>query len=147
VWLGGIIVATFVLPSESVQVMTTVEVSTKLTVDDLIKAVEQLPPQELTKFIRRVIALQTKRGEALLANDEEQALLVTVEKRLRPELQSRLDALREESRKRRLTPSEQAELLQFVQQVEQQDLKRVEALINLAQKRDITVTALMDELG
>lgn len=127
--------------------MATVEVSTKLTVDDLIKAVEQLPPQELTKFTRRVIALQAKRGEALLADDEEQALLVTVEGRLRPELQSRLDALREESRKRRLTPSEQAELLQFAQQVEQQDLKRVEALINLAQKRDITVTALMDELG
>ncbi len=127
--------------------MTTVEVSTKLTVDDLIKAVEQLPPQELTKFTRRIIALQTKRGQVLLADDEEQALLDTVEEQLRPELQSRLDALREESSKRRLTPTEQAELLQFVQQAEQQDLERVEALIGLARKRDITVTALMAELG
>ncbi len=127
--------------------MITVEVPTKLTIDDLIKAVEQLPPQELTKFTRRVIALQAGRGGSLLVDEEEQALLVTVEGRLRPDLQSRLNLLRKKSRKRPLTPPEQAELLQFAQQVEEQDLRRVEALVNLAQKRGVTVTALMHDLG
>lgn len=127
--------------------MITVEIPAKLTVDDLLKAIEQLPPQELARFTRRVIALQARRGGSLLVNEEEQALLAAVEQRLSPELQSQLDTLRAESRKRALTPSEQAALLQFVQQVERQDLQRVEALAELAQKRGISVSALMDELG
>jgi hypothetical protein len=127
--------------------MVTVEIPAKLTVDDLVKAVEQLPAQELTKFIRRVVALQARRGGSLLVDEEEQALLTVVETRLPSELQSRLDTLREEGRRRALTPSEQAELLQFVQQVEQQDLRRAEALIELARKRGISISTLLAELG
>ena len=127
--------------------MVTVEIPAKLTVNDLLKAVEQLPPQELSRFVRRVVALQAKQGKALLADEEEQVLLKSLEQRLPSELQARLDLLRAESRQRALTPSEQAELLQFVQQVEQQDLQRTEAIITLAQKRGITVSAFLSELG
>ncbi len=127
--------------------MITVEIPAKFTVDDLLKAVEQLPPQELTKFARQVVALQAKQGGGLLADDEEQVLLSVVEQRLPPDLQARLDTLRAESRHRPLTTSEQTELLQFVQRVEQQDLQRTEALIELAQKRGISLPALLDELG
>jgi hypothetical protein len=123
--------------------MITVEIPAKFTIEDLLKAVEQLPPQELTKFVRQAVALQAKKGGALLADDEEQALLTVVEQRLPPDLQARLDTLRAESRQRPLTVSKQAELLQFVQQVEQRDLQRTEALIELAQKRGISVSALL----
>jgi hypothetical protein len=127
--------------------MVTVEIPAKLTVTDLLKAVEQLPPEELTKFVRQVVALQAKQGGSLLADEEEQVLLAVVEQHLPPDSQARLDALRAESRQRALTASEQAELLQFVQQVEQQDLQRTEVLIKLAQKRGISVSALLAELG
>lgn len=63
--------------------------------------------------------------------------------RLEIEDQQRLDLLREKSRAGTLSAEEQSELLTFVQQVEQQDLIRVEALVKLAQKRGITVTELM----
>jgi len=127
--------------------MVTVEIPAKFTVKDLLKAVEQLPPQELARFVRQVVALQAKQGGALLADEEEQVLLTVVEQRLPPDLQARLDTLRAESRQRALTSFEQAELLQFVQRVEQHDLERTEALIKLAQKRGISVSALLDELG
>lgn len=127
--------------------MITVEIPAKFTIEDLLKAVEQLPPQELTKFVRQAVALQAKQGGVLLADDEEQALLTVVEQQLPPDLQARLDTLRAESHQRHLTVSEQAELLQFVQQVEQRDLQRTEALIELAQKRGISVSALLNELG
>lgn len=46
-----------------------------------------------------------------------------------------------------LTLEEQTELLGFVRQVECQDLARVEALAALAQKRGLTISAIMGELG
>jgi hypothetical protein len=112
--------------------MVTVEVSAKLTVDDLIAAVEQLPPVELTEFTRRVIAIQSRRGVPLLSDEEEQVLLEAIQGRpLGDQAQERLDLLREKSRQGALTPAEQAQLLRFIQQVERQDLARVESLVAL----------------
>jgi hypothetical protein len=127
--------------------MVTVEVSAKLTVDDLILAVEKLPTEELTHFVRRVVAIQTRRGAPLI-DEEEQTLLKAIEGRLATrEAQERLDVLRQKSREGALTPAEQTELLSFVQQVESRNLARAEALVTLARKRGTTVSALMSELS
>jgi hypothetical protein len=128
--------------------MVTVDVSAKLTVDDLVLAVEKLPTEELTHFVRRVVAIQTRRGAPLLVDEEEQTLLEAIKGQLPTlEAQERLDALRQKSREGALTPAEQAELLSFVQQVESRDLARAEALVTLARKRGTTVSALMSELN
>ena len=128
--------------------MITIEVPTRLTIDDLVNAVEKLPAPELTHFIKRVLAIQTQRGISLLQDDEEQALLDTVQAQsLSAEVQSRLDTLRTKNSEGTLTAMEHAELLSFVQQVEQQDLVRVEALIKLADKRGTTLTDVMQSLG
>jgi transposase len=127
--------------------MVTVEIPAKLTIDDLVVAVEQLPTPELTKFVRRIIAIQAQRGAPLLVSEEEQVLLEIVTGKLPAQTQKRLDMLRRKSRTASLTPAEQAELLGFVQQVERQDLARVEALVNLARRRGVTVSTLMRKLG
>ena len=127
--------------------MPVVKVPAELTVDHLIRAVEQLPSEELAEFARRVIAIQVRRGVPLLVNDEEQALLAAISGRLPTEVQRRLDELREKSYEETLTPVEQAELLAFVQQVEQRDVARAEALVQLAKKRGTTVSELMHTLG
>jgi alkylhydroperoxidase/carboxymuconolactone decarboxylase family protein YurZ len=127
--------------------MPVVKVPAELTVDHLVRAVEQLPPEELAEFARRVIAIQVRRGVPLLVNDEEQALLAAISGRLPTEAQRRLDELREKSYGETLTPVEQAELLAFVQQVEQRDVARAEALVQLAKKRGTTVSELMHTLG
>ena len=128
--------------------MVTIDVSAKMTVDDLLAAVEKLPSQELTEFIRRVIAIQARRGVPLLADEEEQALLEAIKgQSLSDDEQNRLDELRNKSREGSLTQMEQADLLGFVQRVEGQDLARVEALVELARKRGTTISNLMHELG
>ena len=62
--------------------MPVAKVPAELTVDHLIRAVEQLPSEELAEFARRVIAIQVRRGVPLLMSDEEQALLVAISGRL-----------------------------------------------------------------
>jgi hypothetical protein len=128
--------------------MVTIEVAAKVTLDDLVQAVEQLPPSEMIELVRRVLAIQAKQGVSLLEDEEESVLFAVVKgKQLTPVKQKRLDDLRNKNREGMLTPTEQAELLDFVRQVEGQDLLRVEALVKLAQKRNMTVSALMDKLG
>ncbi len=123
------------------------EIPVTVTIDRLVDAIEQLPPQELADLVRRVIAIQARRGAPLLAEDEEQTLFSVVEQSLPPADQRRLDVLRQKSREGTLSPAEQAELLAFVQRVERQDLARAEALVRLAQKRQTTVSALLRDLG
>jgi hypothetical protein len=128
--------------------VTTVEVPARLTVDDLVTAVDQLPNDELTQFVRRVLALQSHRGLSILDREDEITLLETIyRQRLNNRDQNRLRRRRSKSRQGRLTPEEHAELLQFVQRVEQQDLVRIKALVQLAQKRGVTVSDLLQELG
>ena len=128
--------------------MVTIEVSAKLTVDELLAAVEKLPTTELTEFARRVISLQAQRGVPLFVEEEEQTLLAVIEaQRLTDEAQARLDFLRQRSQEGSLSIEEHAELLGFIQQTERQDVTRLEALVNLAQKRGVSVSELMRELG
>ena len=127
--------------------MTVLEISTTVTVDRLIDAIERLPSREFANFARQVIAIQTRRGIPLLAKEEEQTLMATVGQSLPPAEQDRLDILRQKSRQGALTPAEQAELLAFVQRIERQDLVRAEALVRLAQKRQTSVSAILHGLG
>lgn len=128
--------------------MVTVEVPTRLTRDDLLAAVEKLPNPALVEFGWRVRSLQTKRGLPVVETADEGALLQVIADQRLPETdQKRLAWLREKSDDEALTSEEHAELLQYVQRVEQLDLARIEALIELAQKRGVTLRAVMQQLG
>lgn len=45
--------------------MDTVETSAKLTIEELVAAVEKLSTEELTEFVRRIAAIQTQQGVTL----------------------------------------------------------------------------------
>ncbi|GEM_PF-849303 len=127
--------------------MTTVEVPIQLTLNDLAFGLKQLPTSELAKLIRQMVLFLTQQQYPLFIDEEEQVLLKVVAQRLPSHLQTRLDALRQKINFEPLTPLEHTELLQLVQQVEQQDLQRVSALVELARKRGTTMPILMEELG
>lgn len=128
--------------------MVTVEVPTRLTMDDLLAAVEKLPNPALVEFGWRVRALQTKRGLPAVETEDEGALLQVIADQRLPEAdRKRLAWLREKSEDETLTSEEHAELLRYVQRVEQLDLTRIEALIELAQKRGVTLREVMQQLG
>ena len=43
--------------------MTTIPIEAQVSTDQLLHAVEQLPPQEFTVFLARLLALQTQRSQ------------------------------------------------------------------------------------
>ena len=67
-------------------------------------------------------------------------------RRLPVEQRRRLDKLRGKLEAETLAEAERIELLELVERVEAADVERAEALLALAQKRDISVRQLMDDL-
>lgn len=122
--------------------MITVEVPAKLTPDDLFVAMSQLPSPELNRLIERVLTLQAQRDDG-----GEGGLLTIINRRLSPAQQSRLEKLRTKNQLETLDVAERTELQQFIKQVEQHEVERMEALVKLSQKRGVSLPQLMIDLG
>jgi len=116
------------------------------TPDQLLRAVAQLPPEELAKFVQRVLTLRAERVAPSVARDEA-ALLLRINHALPAELQRRYDALVSARRAESLIPQEHAELLRLTDEVERLEADRVEALAELARARGTTITDVMHSLG
>jgi hypothetical protein len=126
--------------------MPTVLVPAHLTVEHLMAAIKQLSPAELREFVQHFAAWHEKNSAQV---DEETALLVTIEEnsRLPAVEQRRYERLRRKCERRTLTEPELAEYQWLLQQLEAGNVRRVEALIALAQRRGTTLQGIMAELG
>ena len=94
--------------------------------------------------------MQAKDKEKKTTDVAEEAIyLAKIEKnsRLPMQKQRRFDLLRGKLHAETLTQSEEIELQNLWQSVEQMNAKRLEALIEPSQKRGIHLRVLMDELG
>jgi hypothetical protein len=129
--------------------MPTVLVPAQLTVEHLIEAVKQLSPVELREFSRQFATWQEQSNTPADQADEEAALLAAIEEnsRLPATEQRRYERLRRKCERRMLTAHELAEYQLLLQQLEARNVKRVEALIALAQRRGTTLRGIMAELG
>jgi hypothetical protein len=112
-----------------------------------IALLEQLPGESL---VRAVEFLETLSHEALQESGttsevKETALLETIQRRLPPEDQKRLAYLRQRNEAEEITDAEHQELLIYIDRVEQQDAERAEALIKLAQLRQVDLKILIQE--
>ena len=126
--------------------MSTVPIEANISSDQLLRAVEHLPPQELASFVRRVLILKVQR-EAPSLSPIESALLGQINLTLSPMQQQHYDALIERRDANTITPEELATLIQMTDEIEHQDAQRLTALIQLAQLRQTTVSELMTALG
>jgi hypothetical protein len=126
--------------------MSTVPIEVQVSTDQLLRAVEQMAPQELEAFVARVLSLRAEK-EAPHLSVEESGLLLTVNQPIPPALQQRYDALIVKRRAETLTSEETAELLDLTSQVERAEAKRVEALGKLAQLRGLPLVDLLRILG
>ena len=124
--------------------MTTIPI--EVSTEQLLRAVERLPPQALDAFVAQVIALRAQRNAPHLSQ-EETALLRQINARLAPELQFRFNELVAKRQAETITPDELQELIQITDQIEHHDAQRLAALNNLARLRQMTTPALMDLLG
>jgi hypothetical protein len=121
-------------------------------VDELLAAVQQLPPTEVREFQRRFVAWSGPNGgldtdspgkldeAALLAQIRENSTLPAAE-------QQRFERLRRKGRAERLTKSDAKELQELWRGVEQMNVTRLAALAELARRRGMDVPALMRHLG
>jgi hypothetical protein len=126
--------------------MPTVHAPVELSVEHLLAAVKQLPPSELRKFKRQLAQWQPKNGTDA---DEEARLLACVEEnsRLAGADQRRYERLRRKQERTSLSANQRAEYQSLIQQLEARNVKRLEALVALAQKRGTTLRGIMKELG
>jgi hypothetical protein len=125
--------------------MPTINIQADVSVDVLVKAVEQLSETELREFISQVLALNAKRT-APSVTEEEAELLLHINNRLPEDVQGRYDELIADRDAETLGAEEHEELLRLTKQVEAFDVARVETLSKLASRRGMTLSALMRQL-
>ncbi len=126
--------------------MTTIPIEAQVSTEQLLRAVERLPPQELEAFVAQVLALHAGR-EAPHLSQPETGLLLQINRGIAPDLQRRFDELVAKRRAEAITPDELQELIQITDHIEQHDAERLAALVELAHFRRMTLADLMDALG
>jgi Zn-dependent M32 family carboxypeptidase len=126
--------------------MPTVQVPAQLTVKHLMTAIKQLSTTELQEFLQQLAAWQQHNGQQA---EEEAVLLARIEENshLPAAEQRRYEQLRRKCERRTLTERELTEYQALLQQLEARNVKRIEALIALAQQRRTTLRGIMAELG
>jgi carboxylesterase type B len=113
-----------------------------------IALLEQLPKESLIRAVEFLEALSRESLQLLetsLHQAEEAILLEIIQRRLSPEKQERLAYLRQQNENEIITGVEHQELLVYINCVEQQDAERAEALIKLAQLRQVDLNVLINE--
>ncbi len=116
------------------------------TVDELVKAAEQLPQIDLENLTAQVLTLKARRVAPELSKNEAE-LLRNINRGMPDSLQNRYRELIASRRAETLTESEHTELLHLTNQVEKYDTERLKYLTKLARIRKISLTELLDELG
>jgi len=125
-----------------VQVTSHIEID----VDDMLKGVAQLEPNELEQIVNKLLALQAQQRAVSLSKTETD-LLQEINRGLPPNVRTRYHDLSTKLHEETITPAEHEELLQLTDQIEQTDGERLRALIALAQLRRVSIDTLMDQLG
>jgi hypothetical protein len=113
-----------------------------------IAILDQLPGESLVKAIKFLESLSHEALQVLESSKpeaDETTLLQIIQRRLSSEEQERLAYLRQQNENGEITDKEHQELLIYVDRIEQQDADRAEALIKLAQFRQIDLKVLIDE--
>jgi hypothetical protein len=126
--------------------MTTIPIEAQVSTDQLLHAVEQLPPQEFAAFVDRLLALRAQRQGPRLSQPET-ALLLQINQGIDPAVQRRFDELVAKRCDERISPAELDELVGITDLIEQRDAQRLAALDALAGLRHVSLDALMASLG
>ena len=120
--------------------------SMQLSTDKLLQAVERLSLPELEWFVFEVLKLRARRIAPSISREEGE-LLARINSGLPRETQARYRELIKKRREERLTEQEYQELLTLTDEAEQKQAERLEALVELAALRNMSLRELMDALG
>ncbi|MBE9200515.1 hypothetical protein IQ233_15565 [Nodularia sp. LEGE 06071] len=113
-----------------------------------IALLQQLPRESLVKaleFLESLAYESLPLSETPETPNSEAALLQIIQRCLSLEEQNRFSDLRQQKENGEITETENQELLTYINSVEQQEAERAEALIQLAQIRQVDLNVLMNE--
>jgi hypothetical protein len=132
--------------------MATASARVSWTADDLLAAVKQLPPAELREFQRQFTAWSRQHRETDRASSpdgDDEALLAAIRENstLPAAEQRRFNRLRRKQQGSTLTAAEEKQLQALWSRVEQMNVARLAALVELARRRGTDVRTLMRQLG
>ena len=128
--------------------MTIVQVKSEVNIeiDELIGGVSQLATRDIEQLLSALsIMLAQRKVSSLPAR--ESVLLQKIAESVADTVQDRYDMLQAKLLTEQITLDEHAELLDLIDIVEQADADRLQALIELAQLREITLDEVMAQLG
>jgi len=117
-----------------------------LDVDEILAGVAQLDTPELENFMQQVSSIVAHRKAPSLSKQEE-ALLGIINRGFPEQFWQRYKALFAKKDKGTLSENEYNELLQMVEQVEEYNVERLQALIDLANIRGVSLNTIMQDLG
>ena len=117
-----------------------------MSLDELIQAANQLDSSDLDRLLQQVVILRAHR-KANVQTLEEAQLLHKINQGIDPELRAEYQMLRVKLEAETLTDAEYNTLIQLSNQIEQFGAQRLEALANLAQLRQVSLSELMKTLG
>ncbi len=126
--------------------MPTIKLNAEVSTEELLHAVEQLPTDEFTFFLLRVLTLRAQRQSPCL-NETESKLLHQINQGLPEQIHGRYNELIRKRQDQTLTPEEHHELLRLTEQAEMLEASRAQALVQLAQVRQKPLSAVLSELG
>ncbi|NBC06792.1 MAG: hypothetical protein GVY26_06315 [Bacteroidetes bacterium] len=125
--------------------MSSVQIKSSVTVEDLLEGVAQLEEEELEAFIQKVIRLKAQKVGGSISQRESELIAIISE----GPTQDWLKRLRDLDEKRLEGKLDEAELEEYqgmAEEVERKSVNRLEAIKELAALRNIGVSELMNQL-
>jgi hypothetical protein len=117
-----------------------------MTLDELLQAANQLSEPDLETLTAQVLELRARRKVHVLDEDESE-LLQLINQGVPESIHQRYQVLAEKRDDEALNDDEYEELLELSDRVEQLSADRLEALVKLAELRQVTLPQVMDDLG
>lgn len=114
--------------------------------EQLLNAALQMPLRDLEQFAVRLFARKA-REETPSLSAAETRLLLKINQDLPAAARQRLNELIDQRQAARISPAELEELMQLTEQAEALGVERLQALIELAALRNLTLDELMRQLG
>ncbi len=117
-----------------------------MSVDEILKAVNDLSESDLENLADRVRSVRAQRKSSVLSS-QETTLLLKINHALPEDLHQEFLRLRDRRDAEIITDAENARLSDVSDQIELLAAERAEALVELANWRQVLLSKLMDDLG
>lgn len=125
--------------------MTSIQITSKIDLDQLIAGVAQLETPELEAYAEKISLLVAQRKAASLSAQETE-LFKIINCTLPVDVEMRHTVLQDKIHNETITAAEQKELVKLIERIEQAEGERLEALFTLSQIRQVSLPTLMEQL-